>query len=403
MNALLICPHTRPEVEVLTEREPLVNLRACGKRIIEYWLEHLAALGTKTVLVLASDRPEQVRAAVGDGRQWGLRVEVFPESEELSIEEARAKYQRDGGLLPAPDDIIVLDRLPISNLPLWESYGSWFAAVQYLSAHDCSSTRIGLHEIQSGVFGNLRTRVHPTAKLIAPCWLGQDVYVGAGAVVGPRAVIEDRCVVRSGAESADSIVAPDTFVGGLTEIKSSLAFGNTLVNWQTGSSVNVPDPFLLRPLALPTLISPPIALLGRLMAAIAATLTAPLAFYVLCKCAFRGQPALRVMTGVRPGTLSLSSGPQTFHYYEFTNVNRWVRRWPQLWSIVRGDFCWVGNRPISLSKAARLNNDFERLWLDAPVGFFSLGDVWGWMDSFSEEARAHASFYAAQRSWKLDL
>ena len=110
-----------------------------------------------------------------------------------------------------------------------------------------------------------------------------------------------------------------------------------------------------------------------------------------------GSVAVRLTRGLTGQTL------ERFHFYEFTNVNRWVRRWPQLWSILAGDFCWVGNRPISASKAGRLHNDFERLWLHAPVGLVSLADVRGWVDSFSDEARAHSSFYAVQRNWRMDL
>jgi hypothetical protein len=42
-----------------------------------------------------------------------------------------------------------------------------------------------------------------------------------------------------------SIVGMDTFVGQCAEIAGSLAWGDTLVNLETGSSTKVPDRFLL--------------------------------------------------------------------------------------------------------------------------------------------------------------
>jgi hypothetical protein len=53
--------------------------------------------------------------------------------------------------------------------------------------------------------------------------------------------------------------------------------------------------------------------------------------------------------------------------------------------------------------AARLSNDFERLWLAAPIGLISLADAESCPECFSDEARAHASFYAAGANWRLDL
>src|SRR5258705_3583187 len=93
MKALIICPHERPGVALLAEKQPLAILPACGKPFIEYWLEHLAMLGARAVTILASDRPDEVRRVVGDGRKWGLNAEVIPESCELSVQDARSKYQ----------------------------------------------------------------------------------------------------------------------------------------------------------------------------------------------------------------------------------------------------------------------------------------------------------------------
>jgi len=253
------------------------------------------------------------------------------------------------------------------------------------------------------VWMGLRTRVHAQAELRAPCWLGEDVQVGRQAVVGPNAVLENRCLVEAGAEIRNSIVAPETFVGAFTEIRDSIAQGDLLINVKSGSAVHVPDSFLLGEVGARPIQVRPLSLLGRLAAATVMMLTSPLALYVCLKCAARGQHPLREVTGVRLARGLRGETLQRFHFYEFTNVNRWVRRWPQLWSIVTGDFCWVGNRPISASKAARLHNDFERLWLQAPVGLVSLADVRGWVDSFSDEARAHSSFYAVRRDWRLDF
>lgn len=404
MKALLICPYERPGVALLAERQPLALQAVCGQALIEYWLEYLAASGAQHVTVLVADRPDQVRAAVGAGQKWGLKVDVIPEAEEASVEEARARFKKEGDeWLAAPEGIALVDRLPGQTSSMFDSYASWQDAVQQFSKHANGPTRIGLREAQPGVWLGMRTRIHPKAILQAPCWVGDDVHVGANAVVGPNAVVESRSLIESGAEVRDSIVTPETFIGAYTEVAKSIVCGSLLINWESNSHVNIPDPFLLGEVTAKPFRFDPFVLLGRLTAAAALVATAPVLLYVCLKCAWRGQQPLRQVNAVRLAPGLSGRRLERYSFFEFTNVNRWVRRWPQLWSIVAGDLCWVGNRPISASKANRLRSDFEELWLHASPGLISLACVRGWMDSFSDDARAHASFYAARRDWRLDM
>ena len=80
-----------------------------------------------------------------------------------------------------------------------------------------------------------------------------------------------------------------------------------------------------------------------------------------------------------------------------------LRRWPQLWSIVIGDFAWIGNRPLSQRLANTLAREYERLWLAAPLGLISLADAEGCTNVMSAEMRAHSSYYAAKANWRLDV
>jgi hypothetical protein len=62
-------------------------------------------------------------------------------------------------------------------------------------------------------------------------------------------------VIDAAAEVTESVIGPETFVGKLTRVHQSLAFGNMLINWQTNSCTQVPDAFLLCPLGQPDLPS----------------------------------------------------------------------------------------------------------------------------------------------------
>ncbi|MBU6399065.1 MAG: sugar transferase [Verrucomicrobia bacterium] len=398
MKALLISPGPRPGVAALTEAAPLGLTKLLGKSLLEYWLAHLVQSGARRVQVLASDRPEQVRQELGDGSRWGLHLEVTPAARELSPAEARARY-RSGckpDWLPAPEDVSVADHLPgATHRPLGTGYADWFAGLVDWMPHAASPDRIGLRQLHPGIWCGRQTRVSPLAQLRPPCWLGESVWIGPGAVVGPEAVIEDRVFVDGRAEILRSVVGPETYVGQMAQIRDSLAWGNTLLNWQTGWRTEVSDAFLLAPLGSRRARSKPSGPWGRAAAVAVMGATLPLALVAMLKARLRGQPVFRRRLAVRPQLRDRRRQGLPVVYFELAAARGWLRRWPQLWKVACGEFAWVGNRPLDPEQALRLANDFERLWLTAPLGLVSLADANGCADVFDDEACAHASFYAA--------
>ena len=252
MKALLICPSNRPAVPELAESGPLATAPILGECIVSHWIEHLAGLGARQVKVVAADRPEQVRATLGDGARWGVQLEVIAASVEPTPAEAAALHRPAGesGWLPAPHDIVLMNHLPgCPALPLFESYASWFAALLAWMPRALTPARVRVCEIRPGIWVGRRAHVSPKAELIAPCWIGDQVFVEPGAIVGPDAIIEDRAVVENEARVTHGWVGPDTFVGPMTSVASSLAWGSSLTNWRSDSSLRVPDPFLMCSLA----------------------------------------------------------------------------------------------------------------------------------------------------------
>ncbi len=252
MKAILICPGERPAVPQLAESGPLAAIPVLGDFLVNHWLEHLAAIGARHVDIIASKGAEAVRAAAGDGARWGIRVEVIPARMEPTREEALALSAAPAEMawLPAPHDIVPLSHLPGSpELPLFESYASWFAAIAAWMPRALTPTRVRMTLKHHGIWVGSRARIPDSARLSAPCWIGDQAIIGEGAVVGPGAIIEDRSVVEAKARVTQSWVGPDTFVGSMTSVSDSLAWGSTLTNWRTDSSLRVPDPFLLSSLS----------------------------------------------------------------------------------------------------------------------------------------------------------
>ena len=401
MKAILICPAERPAEAAFAEKVPLPLLPVLGRNILHYWLAHLGSQGVKEVTIVADDRPEEIRQYVQNGGRWGMRVNVVPVPCEMSPEEVRFRFRQGDPKewLAEPHDVILMDHLPtLSKRPLGESHAQWFqtlvAWIQYAHTPD----RIGMREIQPGIWAGLRAHISPLAELTAPCWIGEDAQIGPHAVVGPMAIVEDRAVIETGALVSHSWVGPDTYVGEFTSLINSLAWGSTLVNWETGSQTKVPDKFLLCSLRNPAPKAVRVSAFSRALALLTLVLTAPFCLLAISKALLRNQRAFRLRSGVRPA----ACGGNTFRYYELTQASPWFARWPQLWNVFKGEMAWVGNRPLTESQAGDLTTEYEKQWLGCAPGLISLGDTKGLMNQFDDEARAHAAWYTAARSGWLN-
>jgi NDP-sugar pyrophosphorylase family protein len=231
----------------LAQHAPLSNIPVFGKTLLEYWLEHLAVKGARHVRIYTADRPDKVRELVNDGARWGITTEVVKESRELSPSLARKIYAPCEGPDWLPDhNMVLMDHFPgLPQFPILNSYSTWFAALEAWLPSAATLNRIGVREILPGVWASGRARIHPSSQLVGPCWIGEHAQIGARCVLGPMAVIEDRSWIESDSEISNSLISADTFVGKLTRMSDSLASGNTLVNWMTGSVVEVNDPFIL--------------------------------------------------------------------------------------------------------------------------------------------------------------
>jgi hypothetical protein len=400
MWALLICPSERPALAFLARERPLPLLPAVGRSLLDWWLTELSDRGARHVLVLAADRPEQIRRAAGGGERWGLQVAIWPEARELSAGEARKKYRarHSGPWLEAPDDVTVMDHLP-GGEP-WKDPGDWYRSLR-MRLPAVARQGVGQREVKPGVFVHARARVADSARLHAPCWVGAHAWVGSRSELGPGAILEGGCYVDDGATVVESWVGPGTYVGALTELRESLALGKGLCRWTWNTVTDVSDELLLGELRQRATRRRASSWAGRLAALLAMIAFSPVVMAGLA----RRQPGTRLFIAreaVRAPAAD-PEGAETCLYRELTGVRGLWRRWPQLWNIVRGEFAWVGNRPLNRREAGELKTDFERLWLAVPPGLVSLADAHGCADLWGDEGRAHASFYAAKNDSRTDL
>jgi len=397
MNAIIICPADRPEMAFLNRFQPLALVPILGRPVLDLWITELATHGITNIRILAADRPDQIRRYVRQGEAWGIQVVVVPEQRELSADEAQVRHVNATSDPAGPPRIVTLDRLPPNGPELWNSTAGWFAALcaQFETA---SSDRIGIRQHNPGIFVHVRSRLSPGAILKPPCWIGADSWIGPRATIGPYTVIESHSYIDDGAEVAASLIGPGTYVGALTEVRDSLAWKRDLYKISTGSSIQITDGFLLGPVHATLHSGQATSLLARILALLLIAVSFPVLMIAWLRRP-QGQPLFVPHIAVRTPTADPTQGA-TILYHGLNGFRGFLRRWPELWMIVRGRFRWVGNRPLSPSQANALNTEYERLWLGVPTGLISLADAEGCDDPYGDEARAHASFFAVRPGWR---
>lgn len=74
MKALILAAGLGERMRPLTDTTPKPLLRAGGKRLVEWHLEKLAAIGVREVVLNTSWLADQFPRALGDGSRWNLRL-----------------------------------------------------------------------------------------------------------------------------------------------------------------------------------------------------------------------------------------------------------------------------------------------------------------------------------------
>ena len=74
MKALIFAAGLGERMRPLTDTTPKPLLEVGGKRLVEWHLEKLAAIGIEDVVINISWLADQFPATLGDGSRWGLRI-----------------------------------------------------------------------------------------------------------------------------------------------------------------------------------------------------------------------------------------------------------------------------------------------------------------------------------------
>lgn len=274
---------------------PLVD-----KPALQIAVESLVRLGCNVLHVFLEESPATVREFLGNGERWGLQLTYHYLDEELSlagnfkrlaIDPAQACWLGCPERIPQefinPAETQAFGGETIffhgsQDHPEWSGWGHFSAA--FLQTLDTAPTWEGLsqslsadqrvarqwldqpydltseqHYLESTVRYLARltqdnagktlvargARIHPTAKITGPVYIGQHARIEADAIIGPNAVIGHDVIIDQSAEIINTVVLPETYVGHGLFLEEAVVAPGTLASIKNQTIIRKIEPHLL--------------------------------------------------------------------------------------------------------------------------------------------------------------
>lgn len=446
---------------------PAALLPLAHTSAIEYQIEQLALAGVTHIDVVVCHGPEQIRRRVQAGQRWGTLVKWHlakdPERpyevlhspflrgvRRLLITHADAWIPTDTLALLAREDRIVMCSDAEGRLT-WSGFASGapqqFAAVGpdtgRLELGSALAGRTALHlrldasacvprldalslcraqELACQGRGALsppmswrltpwgamspQARVHPTARIEGPVWIGPGCVVEAGAVLGPRTWLSSDVIVSTGTAVSHSLVLPASYLGQGLELNQTIVNGARVHHLQHGveTVLSARDGLLLD---LNRRATKQGSVAGRALGLLVLALMLPaVALPLSLRCLpGRALPWVRreVVTGrheLRPG-LQLVSLRCTR-----PSGGRWesaLGLFGVMIDVMLGRRAWFGVRARTRTEWYALRAEWQALLSQAPVGLIHAA-AWADGDTSPTEGEVAADvFHAARQGLRENL
>jgi NDP-sugar pyrophosphorylase family protein len=420
---------------------PVALRTVVDRPVVQHVVEQLVQQGARELEVVMCDAPEDVRAVLGDGRRWGVAVRYHLAREadrparalRLAARGARgsiaiasgdclvpAAFGEAGGAAtvfctpaaapgaPAPWSGLacVVPRL-LEELPDGvdeEGLGAWLiarahergvvrvvharlstgTAAEWLAAQRAAlegalpGLLFGGREVRPGVWLGRGARVHASARLVAPVWVGDNARVGPDAVIGPGAVVGGGAMVEKGARVQEALVLPGTYLGEALELRGAVAEAGAITHAGLEARVPVADAFLVGSVAPARASAAVVGSVSRVVAAALLLFALPVAMAGRALAPARGgspRPSPRDLLG---------------------------RVLPGLWQVVRGRVGLVGVTPRDERALAALPGHWREACRQTPFGLITEAMVQLDPDSSPEAVAAADAFYSVSRCARHD-
>lgn len=406
------------------------------KAMLQRVLERLIGLGCRRIAVVHGDRPQAAEALLGDGERWGCDITHYyaaAESRPLRVLARLAPRGEDLCVLAAADTL-ALDS-PDMESPCvactretGELRWSGWAVLSGDTLRDLAASVRDARELEARIMARCEasgrpplitatistasaaaalaslprlfhlspspgginrrpslediwigngSRIHPSARLHAPVFIGNNVLVSAHAEIGPNAAIGDGCIIDAGSRIERSMVLSNSYVGRKLEVADALLGENQLLHARLGVALRVPEPGFLSDINAEEHGSHRVSLAQRALAVLLGLVLRPAAAILRCR---RDEAAGRdhATIGIAaPRAASFLSVPVRFSMnHEEIHAGTqgaWTRHFlstfvPGLKDVVAGKVALVGLQPRSAQEIDSLPYYWQRLYRHAPIG-----------------------------------
>lgn len=465
MKAILILPGNLPEYQPLGDQMPLPIMPLCGKPLVFHQVEIARSLGATEIHFLVSHLPHLVEEALGEGGRWGAtflfhlvrpeeqasrRVEIIARDWDepfliangqtlVSLEKAPEETcligdpqgKWSGWMIARGGDLKALKpwldtplgasldscNLSTKNVDLCLNFGNW-TSYQYANNPEFLSqvrhVTLPGQRVEDGVWLSRNVVLHPTAKVLPPVHIGENVRIEKNATVGPYAAIGSDCIISAGAKAEKAVIWKETYVGEDLDVIDAIVDGSAMVNLRVGTTVTLQDPFLLGSLRQAPGASP-VRRVGEAVVAVMGLLAlGPFALAASAILAWerRGNP-FTWKTAIAQPTLSDPRSWREFTYPTFatdggSRLAGFLRRsrfklYPTLVSMLTGQFAIVGLKPRTREELSNLDREHLEAVVKGRIGLLTITDVEPLPDDGPEMRKAQDLYYLGKVSIPTDV
>ena len=439
--------------------EPACTMAFGAATFVERVMDSCAQAGLRELDLVVSEAPETLRRLLGNGERWGLTLRwhlikdaatPYGVLRNIGLQSAQRVLIGHGHFW-VPDTVLSqlieanrvavrvektvawagwfsLDPLFLHALSPYEDQATVAEVAMSLNARDC----VMVHKREFAVAGSaaqlvqaqdLALRdgtgrhvpaswirapwgamspdavVHPRARILGPALIGPRCMVAAGAELGPRAVLSRDVLVANGAVVRDSLVLPDTYVGGGLTLDRTIAGGNLVQHLKWAVRLRMPTgDALLAPLR--EVRSRGAGWAARGLALALAVLASPLAALLWLTLWLGGHAGGWYRAECVVGRDSESAELRT-RTLRLPRDGRGARPllglFGGLLDVAQGQRTWFGLRPRDASQWYALGRHWQELFSRVPVGLLH-APAWseGQRSADLEASAAADAFFAAR-------
>jgi N-acetylglucosaminyldiphosphoundecaprenol N-acetyl-beta-D-mannosaminyltransferase len=454
VRVLLFAHQRAPEGLPVEPDMPAALLPLGCNTVIETLLGRLADAGVREVELVCCEQPEALRALVGDGGRWGLRLRWHllkdPRYPYAPLDDRSARRLLIGHVGSVPSrsclqsllqsDEVLLE--PVADAGLyWSGWASMSRRPQSSGVAALDREALAALLLKSGlparpagadqlhVLGDgvalLRAQAarcavahaeapaswlrHPWgaasplahiaegAMISGPALIGPGCVVERGARIGAHVVLSRDAVVSAGTRLSDCLVMPGSYLGRELELVQTVVSGSRISHLRLGVQTRLAESDALMLSLAPRRPSGP-GILSRLLAAAALLLLGPaLLLHGLHRRVRRQSLAWRrclIVVGRDAQTQKLRMQSLRVPRPSATAGDR---RWASLaglLDVVAGRRHWLGSRPRTPGQWYALRPEWQSRLAGTPVGCWH-APAWYDHRALREEALAVADLYLA--------